>query len=254
MGTFIPTNPDWFTSVLDPTVELGFSVAYLSPDRSTQTQGISRILSSRIVTRSIKPIEEAAKAPPPSLAWKCGHTSKKKRSFSSAGFSSSCRRNFQFVLCSHRLLGPSRTFRSAAKWWCTTGALPHQVHSQSSSLLLKKRVCRSENVHRSFACACTAGVEDAHARSLVSLFFTLAVSSVGFSCFGRVARHVFSLWWLCLLPGTRLISGTATPLLQYLRQQRCFFATRGDDATSMDVGDILSPALACTISAAPACG
>ena len=33
--TFIPTNPDWFTSVLDLTLELGFSVAYLSPDRST---------------------------------------------------------------------------------------------------------------------------------------------------------------------------------------------------------------------------
>ena len=33
--TFIPTNRDWFTSVLDPTFEFGFSVAYLFPDRST---------------------------------------------------------------------------------------------------------------------------------------------------------------------------------------------------------------------------
>ena len=33
--TFIPTIPDWFTSVLDPTSELGLSVAYLSPDRSS---------------------------------------------------------------------------------------------------------------------------------------------------------------------------------------------------------------------------
>ena len=35
-GTFILTNSDWFTSVLNLTLELGFSVPYLPPDRSTQ--------------------------------------------------------------------------------------------------------------------------------------------------------------------------------------------------------------------------
>ena len=34
-GPSIPTNPNCFTSILDLTLELGFAIAYLSPDRST---------------------------------------------------------------------------------------------------------------------------------------------------------------------------------------------------------------------------
>ena len=55
--TFIPTKTDWFTSVLDLTLRTRVFSCLLclrtAPLRDSQ--GVSRILSSRIVTRSIKP-------------------------------------------------------------------------------------------------------------------------------------------------------------------------------------------------------
>ena len=56
-GTFIPTNPDWFPSVLDPTLELVFFQlrTCLQTAQLAEVRGLSRILSSGIATRSIKP-------------------------------------------------------------------------------------------------------------------------------------------------------------------------------------------------------
>ena len=51
-----PHKPDWFTSVLDPAVEHGpHSLTHFQTAQLTEAQGISQILSSRIVKRSIRP-------------------------------------------------------------------------------------------------------------------------------------------------------------------------------------------------------
>ena len=69
------TNPDWCTSVLDPTVEHGFqSLTSLQTAQLTEAQGTPQILVSRIVTRSSKPWKPSSMSLPHDPASICTGT------------------------------------------------------------------------------------------------------------------------------------------------------------------------------------